>query len=200
MSGHIAFKIGGSYYEACNCEAICPCRRINGTPGGRSTYGQCDFLLNWNIVEGYYGDVDLSGQAVALAGRYLDDEEGQPWTVIIYVSRGASDAQVNALSAIFEGHAGGNLGFTGAITKVLAIKRANIEFSHEAGVEYVSVGSVAKARVDHAVDFEGTVSCGIPGHENPGTENVSTLSLDEAEMSFLYRERCGFATRFSYQN
>jgi hypothetical protein len=30
------WQIAGRYFESCNCDAICPCRRINGVPGGRS--------------------------------------------------------------------------------------------------------------------------------------------------------------------
>ena len=32
------WQISGTYLEACNCDAICPCRRIDGRQGGRSTY------------------------------------------------------------------------------------------------------------------------------------------------------------------
>src|SRR5689334_24643889 len=39
--------IRGSYFESCNCDAICPCRRINGVPGGRSTHGICLGVLSW---------------------------------------------------------------------------------------------------------------------------------------------------------
>jgi hypothetical protein len=28
------WQVAGSYFEACNCEAICPCRSIGGRPGG----------------------------------------------------------------------------------------------------------------------------------------------------------------------
>jgi hypothetical protein len=28
------WSIAGSYYEVCNCEAICPCRRSRGEKGG----------------------------------------------------------------------------------------------------------------------------------------------------------------------
>ena len=47
------WRVAGTYLEACNCEAICPCRRQGGqklTTG--STYGVCDFALSWRIVEG----------------------------------------------------------------------------------------------------------------------------------------------------
>jgi hypothetical protein len=31
-----------SYFEACNCEAVCPCRRLDERLGGRATYETCD--------------------------------------------------------------------------------------------------------------------------------------------------------------
>jgi hypothetical protein len=34
-------RIRAVYFESCNCDAICPCRRIDGVPGGRSTHGVC---------------------------------------------------------------------------------------------------------------------------------------------------------------
>jgi hypothetical protein len=46
------WRVSGSYFEACNCEAICPCRKTGGRPGGRSTYGICDFALSWLVTDG----------------------------------------------------------------------------------------------------------------------------------------------------
>ena len=31
----MSWQISGTYFESCNCDAICPCRRIDRTPGGR---------------------------------------------------------------------------------------------------------------------------------------------------------------------
>ena len=47
-----AWHIRGSYFESCNCDPICPCRRIDGVPGGRSTHGICTGVLSWRIEEG----------------------------------------------------------------------------------------------------------------------------------------------------
>ena len=49
------WQVAGSYLEACNCEAICPCRRIGGTGGGRSTYGECLGALSWMVSRGWRG-------------------------------------------------------------------------------------------------------------------------------------------------
>ncbi|MGO8958205.1 MAG: DUF1326 domain-containing protein [Streptosporangiaceae bacterium] len=44
--------VAGSYFETCNCEAVCPCRRVGERAGGRSTYGICQFALSWLISRG----------------------------------------------------------------------------------------------------------------------------------------------------
>ena len=85
----VSWRIAGSYFEACNCEAICPCRRIDGVPGGRSTHGICMGVLSWLIQTGHVDGVDLSGLAVAIALRYSDDEVGSPWTFVLYVDEEA---------------------------------------------------------------------------------------------------------------
>src|SRR6516164_9571873 len=103
MAVATSWDIRGSYFESCNCDPICPCRRIDGVPGGRSTHGECLGVLSWLIEEGAVGKVDLAGQPVAMASRYHDDEHGSPWTWILYLDRGASSAQRDALEAIFRG-------------------------------------------------------------------------------------------------
>ena len=70
------WQLQGTYLEACNCEVICPCRRIGGRLGGRSTYETCMGALSWAIEQGHAGDLNLSGQRVVLVGRYDDDEAG----------------------------------------------------------------------------------------------------------------------------
>src|SRR5207249_8010837 len=81
----VSWAIRGTYFEACNCDAICPCRRIDGVAGGRSTHGLCMGVLSWLIEDGTADGTDLSGLPVAIASRYDDDEEGSPWTWVLYV-------------------------------------------------------------------------------------------------------------------
>src|SRR5262245_47015040 len=104
----MGWAIRGTYFESCNCDAICPCRRIDGVGGGRSTHGVCLGVLSWLIDDGHADEVDLTGLPVALASRYSDDEEGSPWTWILYVSDECSDAQRSALENIYSGRLGGD--------------------------------------------------------------------------------------------
>lgn len=198
MAATEPYKIEGSYYEACNCEAICPCRRQNGAEGGLSTYGNCDFILSWAINNGHLGDVDLSDTIVCMAGTYHDDEVGSPWSISLYLHEDASDAQYEALEKIFLGKAGGNILFTENISKVLGVQRAKISLSHAAGKEEVEITNIGGVSVDRVFDFDGTVSCGIPGHDFPGQESVSSFTIDDGPLQFAYKERCGFSTEFSY--
>src|SRR3954468_51475 len=104
----MAWRVAGSYFESCNCDAICPCRRIDGVPGGRSTHGECLGVLSWLIESGNVDDVRLDGLAVPLGLRYRDDEEGSPWTHIVYVDARADEVQREALESIFSGALGGD--------------------------------------------------------------------------------------------
>src|SRR2546429_362378 len=83
--GAVTYAVGGSYFESCNCDPICPCRMTDGIPGGRSTYGVCYGALAWLVEDGQVGEIDVTGLKVALTVMYDDDELGSPWTVVLHV-------------------------------------------------------------------------------------------------------------------
>src|SRR5215218_2344062 len=94
----MSWRIRGSYFEACNCDPICPCRRIDGVMGVRS----------WVIEEGVVDGVDVAGLPVALALRYSDDEPRSPWTYVLYLDERGTDEQREALEVLFTGRLGGD--------------------------------------------------------------------------------------------
>src|SRR5438034_957254 len=150
MAVATAWHIRGSYFESCNCDVICPCRRIDGVSGGRSTHGICLGVLTWLIEEGEAVGTDLAGLPVALATRYDDDEPGSPWTWILYLDERASEEQQEALEAIFTGRLGGD-----ALTHFPWVWKA----SELAGVrrdviEIVLTGSVSRGVADDVSDIE----------------------------------------------
>jgi hypothetical protein len=100
----MSWRIRGTYFESCNCDAIRPCRCINGVPGGRSTHGVCMGVLSWLIEDGASDDIDLSGLPVAMAVRYSDDEPGSPWTWILYLDTRASYVQRAARTPATHAH------------------------------------------------------------------------------------------------
>jgi len=42
------WSVSGSYMEACNCEAACPCVMLSPP-----TSGECTVLLGWHIEKGW---------------------------------------------------------------------------------------------------------------------------------------------------
>jgi len=197
----IPWKVTGSYYEVCNCEAICPCRRQGDRPGGRSTYGICTFALSWYIREGRCGRIDLTDQSVVLVGRYDDDEPGAPWRVILYVDERARPDQHDALAAIFLGRLGGATlrNFAVAIGEVYAVRQARITLDHRRDRERMRAGDFVVARTATPVHSDVAVSCGIPGHDQPGREIVAELfRVEDPLLQWEVTGRCGFATDFAY--
>lgn len=172
MTGVLPWRVAGSYFEACSCEAVCPCRREGDRMGGRSTYGVCDFALSWLINEGRAGDADLSGLTAVMAGSYNDDEQGSPWRVALYIDERADEAQFDAISDVFLGRAGGSAfkNFASAIGEVYAVHRARILLDHAAGSQSIDVPNRVNVRAAEAVAANGSVTCGIPGYDQPGQE------------------------------
>jgi hypothetical protein len=193
-----SWSVRGSYYESCNCQAVCPCRRLNGKAGGDSSYGLCQFLLSWDIHRGESGGVALAGRQVAMAGFYDDAVAGRPWTIKLYIDEGAPPAPFRELERIFLGKAGGNMPFTSNIATVIDVERAKISLVHAPGKEAIRVGRTGASAVVRRAAYEGQVSCGIPGHDHPGTEYVASLAVHDGPLQWDYEERCGFATDFHY--
>ena len=193
--------VSGTYFEACNCDAVCPCRRVGDRPVGRSTYGVCDFALSWHVAQGRHGDVDLGGFEVVLAGSYEDDEPGQPWRVVLYVDDRATQVQHAHLADIFLGRAGGAVlrNFAAAIGEVHAVRPARIALEHRAGSEAIRAGDWVEVRGVEDVETDGPVSCGIPGHDHAGREvRTDLLRVADGPLRWEVHGRCGFATDFSY--
>jgi len=169
--------------------------------GGRSTYGRCDFALSWRVTEGQAGGTDLDGLCIVLAGAYDDDEAGQPWRVALYIDERADEAQHAALADIFLGRAGGGTlhNFAKAIGEVYAVRRARIALDHTPGRQAITAEQYVEVRGPVPVDAEGPVTCGISGHDRPGTELVNDLlRVSDGPLTWEVRGRCGFATDFAY--
>ena len=198
MSG---WRIEGTYLEACNCEAICPCRRVDGVPGGRSTYGICVGALSWRIRSGHDGDLDLSSLSVVLAFRYDDDEPGSPWRWRLYLDERASADQRASLASIFtgrrEGDSADRFPWTRKASDLLGVTPARIELDHAPRRGWFRVGTDVTVRVARAVEDDAVVSCVIPGHERPGTEVVTeVLRVDDDAARCDFEGRCGFESSF----
>jgi hypothetical protein len=199
----LSWSIRGSYFESCNCEAICPCRRIDGVPGGRSTYGECFGVLSWVIEDGRARDVSLDGLSVALATRYHDDEAGSPWSFVMYVDANADDDQRAALVDIYTGKLGGDalkhFPWAWKESVHVAVRPVEIEVSHEPRRQLLRIRDHVNVRIRDAYSGPETVTCVIPGHGESGEELIADeLQVDDGPLRFEFSGNCGYAARFDY--
>jgi hypothetical protein len=199
------WAISGTYLEACNCEAICPCRRVGGRAGGRSTYGTCMGALSWLVQEGGARAVDLSGLGVILVLRYEDDEPGSPWTYALFVDERGSERQREALAQIFTGQLGGapRRQFPWAFkdSHLLGWRATSIEIEHTPRRGWFRAGEQVTVRVGEPVADQEPVTCVIPGHHRSGAEYYAELlSVDEGPLAFEVTGRCAYRSTFSYSS
>jgi len=198
-----SWRVSGTYFESCNCDAICPCRSTRGAKGGLSTHGVCDFALSWWIKQGNFGDTTLESLTAVMVGSYIDQPKWTPWQVALLVDERASPEAQKALEEIFLGRAGGTpmANFAEAIGDVRVVRPAAIRLDHRRGHERIEVGPAVSVEAAGAASDAGDVSCGIPGHDHPGTEvHASLLAVDMAGFEFRYEGVCGFTTNFDYRS
>ena len=203
MATATAWHIRGSYFESCNCDPICPCRRIDGAAGGRSTHGICTGVLSWLIEEGAATGTDLAGLTVALAIRYDDDEPGSPWTWVLYLDERGTDEQLEALEAIFAGELGGDalthFPWAWKESELVGVRRVAIELDHTRRREWLRIRDRVTVRIRDRHDGAETVTCVIPGHDRDGEELVAEeLRVEDGPLAFDYSGTCGYAASFSY--
>jgi len=190
----VSFRIAGTYLEACNCDAICPCRRIDGLPGGRSTHGVCFGVLAWRVEDGEAGGVDLADTRAVMTFSYDDDEPGSPWTLVLHVDGPAE------LGEVLLGRLGGThvreLPWVRKPTASVEVRAARIEF----GDGDVRVGDSVRLRATTPYETTSTVSCIVPGHDRPGTELVNDeVVVHDARFDFELRGTCAFTRDFVYE-
>jgi hypothetical protein len=201
----VPWQISGSYLEACNCEAICPCRRIGGRPGGRSTYGECLGALSWIVEEGRAGDVELGGMRTVLVSRYHDDEPGSPWTFVLFVDERGDERQRRAIADIFTGRGGGTprkqFPWVFKPSELVGVEAVGIEIDHTPGRGWFNAGGKVQVRVSRPVPDQEPVTCVIPGHHRQGRELLSeSIDVDAGPVVFSVRGRCAYETTFEYSS
>jgi len=197
----VEWDVGGTYYEACNCEAVCPCRREGDRQSGRSTYGTCDFALSWMIEEGQVDGRDLSGLSTVLVGSYSDDEPEKPWRVALFVDENTDENRQRDLADVFLGRIDGDTQrlYGQRIQEVSTVRPAAIRLVHEPGRWRIGVETFVEVRSIVEASAEGPVSCGITDWV-PGTEMISeVVVVATPPYEWNLRERCSFQSSFAYR-
>ena len=125
-----SWKVSGQYYETCNCDFVCPC-----LPAGlavRPTKGSCTFAMAFSIDKGSFGAVSLDGLGFIILGHTPEEMGKGNWSVGIIADERASAQQLEAITAIASGAAGGPFAaLSGLIAKSLGVQSAPINFNRQ---------------------------------------------------------------------
>lgn len=199
------WQLAGTYLEACNCEAICPCRRIGGQSGGRSTHGICLGALSWKIGSGQGDGVELADLGVVLASRYSDDEPGSPWSYFLYVDGRGDETQREVLTEIFTGRRGGTplkqFPWAFKSANLLGVRAAAIEIDHTPGQGWFRAGGKVSVHVREPVADQEVVTCVIPGHHRSGRELLTeVLEVTDDPLDFELSGVCAYESTFDYSS
>ncbi|HYP67300.1 MAG TPA: DUF1326 domain-containing protein [Thiobacillaceae bacterium] len=196
------WQLAGTYFEACNCDATCPCVFTNPPPEG-----ECNVLLGWHIDQGSFADTPLDGLNAALFVQAPGYMLQTKWKVALYVDERADAKQQDALTKIFLGAAGGHLATLGLlIGDVLGVGSAAIDYRADGTHRSLTIPDVANMEIEAlAGECEENVTLSnIPFATVPGYPVVvcqsTRLSFHDHGFDVEVSKKNGFYCPFSYQS
>jgi hypothetical protein len=140
----MAWKLSGSYFEACSCDVICPC---TASLSFGATRDRCKVVLVFNVKDGDVDGTDVSGLTVAAVGDTPKVMSDGNWRLGVVIDAAASDEQAEKLGGVFSGALGGPMEALGPLVgENLGVERLPIEV-HEDGLKH-------SIRVGDDIDFE----------------------------------------------
>jgi hypothetical protein len=196
------WKVAGSYFEACNCEAACPC--VFTSP---PTDGTCTVLLAWHIESGNFAGATLDDLNVVFAAYTPGHMLQGNWKVALYLDERADTGQKDALQKIFSGQAGGHLAALGPlIGQVMGVKSVPIEYRAEGRTRGMRIPDIAEAEIEGLagqggadISVNNVPFTAVPAQ--PLTVSRSRAArYDDHGISLDVSGKNGFYSPFSYES
>jgi hypothetical protein len=197
-----AWKINGTYFEACNCDAACPCIFLS-----EPTEDDCTLLIAWHIDEGNFDGVALDNLNVALAVLSPGNMAAVKWTAAVYFDDSASESQKDALMQIFTGQAGGHPGrLVSHVGDVLGISSLPMIYLAEGKRRSLKIEGVAEAEIEALATGQGGADITVENHPlciAPGYKAVVSKSkqvtYQDHGFDWQFNDKNGFYSPFVYQ-
>ena len=194
----MSWNLKGSYFETCSCELMCPC---NMSFDHGATYDYCRVTLVFNISEGEIEDTDVSGLKLAVIADTPKVMTEGNWRLGMFVDEGATDEQVEKLTAVYGGQKGGPMaGLAPLIGEMLGVERAAIEVVEEGLRHSVRIGNAIDFEVEDIVPFgiETGEPVRLTGVFHPVASELTAAEATRSRISALAsstRERRGCPPR-----
>lgn len=195
------WSLNGTYFEACNCEIVCPCI-FQSAP----SHGDCSVLYAWQVDDGAFGATDLSGFNIALAAYAGGHMQEVKWFGALYIDERANGDQRHALEMIFTGRAGG---FPETLASFFerfnGVKFVAIDYRLVGKKRMISIPDILDVSI-HAISGQNngdTVVVGHPLSLAPGNPFIVAKSdrvhLNDYEWSWNFSGRAGGYSAFQYE-
>lgn len=176
------WQIRGEYMETCNCTLLCPC--ITSNLAATPTEGDCKAAVAMRIDDGAKDGVTLDGLKFVVMMHAPGPMGAGNITVGLIVDERADEAQLDAITAIASGAAGGPMAALAPLVGQFAgVQRRPIEFDADGLKRAVRAGEL----LDEAC--EGLPSLTAPGQalaiEHTAHPVNTRLSLARATRSLF---------------
>lgn len=176
------WQIRGEYMETCNCNLLCPC--ITSNLAATPTEGDCQAAVAMRIDQGVKDGVTLDGLKFVVMMHAPGPMGAGHINVGLIVDERANDAQLEAITAIASGAAGGPMAALAPLVgRFAGVQRRPIDFDVDGLKRAVRAGDL----LDEAC--EGLPSLTAPGQalsiEHTAHPVNSRLSLAKATRSLF---------------
>lgn len=189
----VKWEVEGLYFEACNCDAVCPC--FSARP---PTYGFCEGPCLWHVREGFYGDVSLAGLNAVMVQRTDGFMRETPWNCWFYLDQRANDGQFEGLRQIFTGAGGGHLGrIFGSLWQVQGVEPAVIDVELDGWRHRATILDKLRLTVGAPLLDAGPTLCRVPNV--PGLAALADDNwFDDGKWQYDHRGKNALSTTFHY--
>lgn len=148
----MTYHLEGRMLEACSCDAICPCW-VGVDPDG----GRCTGTIAWHMDRGTIDGVDVSGLTIAAAADIPGNALKGNWKALIFIDERASQAQQDALLAVWSGQKGGPVAdMAQLVGEIVGVERVPITFQFDKGKGRLVIGSGIAAEMEPLTGPTGT--------------------------------------------
>ena len=128
MTTNAQWHLNGELIGACNCDWGCPCN-FNARP----TNGWCQGTYAWQIEDGKFGEINLTGLHFIWSGASPGPIHEGHVTAQVVIDSKANSQQREALLRLFHGKDGGPFAIFAAITEHLYVDGGHtIDFANKA--------------------------------------------------------------------
>ena len=198
----MAWKIDGTYFENCSCEAVCPCTW--SSLARPATYDFCKFLMAVHIDAGDVEGTDVSDRTFAILVETPKQMTDGNWKAGLFVDDAASPEQTDAITKVVTGQLGGPMAMVAPlIGEFLGVERAPIEFAENDGTHSIKIGSSIDVEVQdlRVPDLPGTTKLENVMHPANTTLTVAPATRSQIEgfgISFGTAGTSGFSAPVSW--